>query len=353
MTPEEKIKLLESKIEILETCVVSKNIRSSKVTEEKTLSTESEIDSQLELVTHEDINIFEIWNVIWAKRIKVLGITLLISILSLLYAYLLPNIYKSEALLISNSQEEGGNGLQALAGQFGGLASLAGVNLGSGGVDKTSYALEVLNSREFIYKFIEDNGLKVAIMGVDGWDRKSNSFTYDNRVYDKEREVWVRDVVEPFKAEPSLQETYKEFLKNNLSVTKDDESGMVKISISHYSPFLARDLVSKLIDAINQTIKQQDMEEAIKSIKYLEDELKVTKLSGAQTMFYQLIEQHQQTLMLTKVRDDYVLKVVDRPIIAEDKTKPNRILICILGAVLGFVVSVVFVMISQFVTRKE
>ena len=37
----------------------------------------------------------------------------------------------------------------------------------------------------------------------------------------------------------------------------------------------------------------------VKSIKYFEDELERTNVSGAQTMFYKLIEQQFQTLMLT------------------------------------------------------
>ena len=296
----------------------------------------------------DEIDLRELWNVIWAGKIKIMAITAVFAIASVFYALSLPNIYKSEALLMPNSQEQSGGGLGALAGQFGGLASLAGINLGGGGTDKTGYALEVLKSREFIYKFLQDNDLKLAIMATDGWNRETDTFTFDEDDYNQETKTWVRKVKAPFKPEPSLQETYEEFIKENLAVSQDKETGMVKLAINHYSPYLAKDLVDKLTKAINSTIKQQDMAEATKSIQYFEQELHNTNVAGAQTMFYQLIEQQQQTLMLTKIRDDYVLKIVDRAVVAELKSKPKRALICVLGTLLGGMLSVLIVLVTHF-----
>ena len=48
--------------------------------------------------------------------------------------------------------DEGG-GLSRMAGQFGGLAALAGVSLPGGGADRTVLALEVLKSRKFVSEF--------------------------------------------------------------------------------------------------------------------------------------------------------------------------------------------------------
>lgn len=299
----------------------------------------------------DEIDLRELWNVIWQGKWKIIAITTVFAIASVFYALSLPNIYKSEALLMPNNQDVQQSGLGALAGQFGGLASLAGINLGGGSTDKTGYALEVLKSRDFLYQFIRDNNLKAAIMAVNGWDRESNTFIYKEDDYDIKSKTWIREVKAPFKPEPSLIETYENFLKENLSVSQDKETGMVKLSINHYSPYLAKELVEKLISAINHTIKQQDMAEASKSIQYFEKELETTNIAGAQTMFYQLIEQQQQTLMLTKVRDDYVLKVVDRPIVAEKKDKPKRGLIIVVVTLLGGVFALASIIIRKFIVQ--
>ena len=296
----------------------------------------------------DEIDLRELWNVIWQGKWKIIAITFVFAVASVLYALSLPNIYKSEALLMPNSQESKGGGIGALAGQLGGLASLAGISLGGGSSDKTGYALEVLKSRKFLYKFIEDNNLKVPLMAAKGWNRETNTLIIDNDVYDESSKKWLSNDSTPQQPEPSLFKTYEILLKQNLSVSQDKESGMVTLAISHFSPSFSQQLVILLTKAINDTIKNQDLEEATKSINYLTKELNETNVTGMQTMFYQLIEQQQQTLMLTKVRDDYVLKVVDPAVVAENKAKPKRALIVVLGTMLGGILAVLLVFIRYF-----
>ena len=93
-------------------------------------------------IANDEIDLRELFTVIWQGKLIVIALTILFAVASVFYAISLPNVYKSEALLApAEAQQQGGLG--ALAGQFGGLASLAGVNLGAGGgVDKTQLALE-------------------------------------------------------------------------------------------------------------------------------------------------------------------------------------------------------------------
>jgi uncharacterized protein involved in exopolysaccharide biosynthesis len=299
---------------------------------------------------NDEIDLREFFHIIWLGKWKMLVITAFFAAASVFYALSLPDIYKSEALLAPNADESSKSGLSSLAGQFGGLASLAGMDLGSsGGPDKVSLALEVLQSRQFIYKFVADNNLKELLLAVKDWDRASNKFVYNLDIYNPETKEWVGDKSSINKTkEPTLFRTYEYFLNHTLEVTQDISTGLVTLSINHYSPYLAKELVDNLIVAINLTIKQQDLSEATKSIQYLTNELLNTNVSGMQTMFYQLIEQQQQTLMLTKVRADYVLKIIDPAIVVESKYKPKRALICILGTLIGGVFAVLFVLVRYF-----
>ena len=75
------------------------------------------------------------------------------TLIGTVYALMAPNIYKSEAILAPVSSQDG----IKIPSQIGGLAALAGFNLGSlgGGGDRTALALEVLKSKKFIIKFIK------------------------------------------------------------------------------------------------------------------------------------------------------------------------------------------------------
>lgn len=301
----------------------------------------------------DEIGLMELWNIVWQGKLLIIAITAICMAGSVFYALSLPNVYKSEALLMPNSEQSGDSSLRSLAGQFGGLASLAGVSLSKGGIDKTTHALHVLKSREFLYKFIENNDLKAPIIAAEDWSREQNALLYDEDIYIKEKNVWVRDVSPPLLPEPSLREAYEAFLDQNLNISQNKETGMITLSISHYSPYLAKQLVDDLTSAINKAIKKQDMAEAQSSINYLNAELKNTNNAGAQNMFYQLIEQQQQTLMLTKVREDYVLKTVDRAVVSEVKEKPSRAIICVLGTVLGGFLGIVYILLKKLLSKRN
>ncbi|WP_229660119.1 Wzz/FepE/Etk N-terminal domain-containing protein, partial [Tersicoccus solisilvae] len=158
----------------------------------------------------DEIDLRELFAVIWQGKWLITGVTLVFAVSSAVIALMMPNIYKSEALLAPASEEQGAGGLAGLASQFGGLASMAGINLGgSGGSDKTQLAIEVLKSRQFIGDFIEKHQILPELMAVDKWNMVDNTLSFDPNVYVQESKTWVRDVKLPFQPKPSLQEAYK------------------------------------------------------------------------------------------------------------------------------------------------
>jgi LPS O-antigen subunit length determinant protein (WzzB/FepE family) len=64
-----------------------------------------------------------------------------------------------------------------------------------------------------------------------------------------------------------------------------------------------------------------------------------------QSVFYDLIEDQTKTLMLAKGSTEYVFKTVSESRVAEEKSKPKRALICILGAILGGVLGCVIALV--------
>ena len=61
--------------------------------------------------------------------------------------------------------DEANDGMSKLAGQFGGLASLAGVSLSDDSVNKSSLGLEVLKSRKFVREFVERHKICPSVDG--------------------------------------------------------------------------------------------------------------------------------------------------------------------------------------------
>jgi len=297
----------------------------------------------------DEIDLKELWNAIWAGKWLIIGITFIFSVASVLYALSLPDEYKSTALLAPASSSSSSQ-LGKLAGQFGGLASLAGINLGGGGAeDKTVIAMEIMKTWGFLEEFIKDNNIEVEVFAAEGWDRATDTLKIDPDLYDVENQKWVREFNSGRgqKLEPSGWELYEKFT-NRVSVSQDKTSGLVSLAVEFYSPEKAKDWADKLIKAINAHIQKQDRDEATKSINYLNDKIKETNVADMQSVFYQLIEEQTKTLMLAEVSEEYVFKTLSSAKVAEEKTKPKRALIAILGFMLGGMLAIIVVLIRHF-----
>jgi LPS O-antigen subunit length determinant protein (WzzB/FepE family) len=106
--------------------------------------------AQNQLQAQEDeIDLGELWRAVWAGKFTIIAISFIFAVASIFFALSKPDVYKASAISAPASAEGGAGGLGALAGQFGGLASMAGINLGGGGGDKTALSLEILKSRSF------------------------------------------------------------------------------------------------------------------------------------------------------------------------------------------------------------
>lgn len=253
----------------------------------------------------DEIDLRELWQAIWAGKWLIVAITSLFAIASVFYALSLPNEYKSTAIL-APATNTGSSALSKMAGQFGGLASLAGINLGGGGAeDKSVVAMEIMKTWGFIETFIIDNNIQVEVFAAKGWNRGANELVFDPDIYDVVSEKWVRDA-EPSNgklAEPSSWELFEAF-KNRLSISQDKTTGLISLSVEYFSPIVAKQWADQLVKAINSHVQKQDREEAIKSIEYLKAKIQETNITDMQSVFYQLIEEQTKTLMLAEVSDE-------------------------------------------------
>ncbi len=295
----------------------------------------------------DEIDLAELWFAIWSGKKLIIGITFIFAVSSIIYAINQPNIYKASTLLAPASEQGGAGGLAKMAGQFGGLASLAGINLGGGGTDKTGLALEVLKSRLFIENFITKYQLLVPLMAAKNWDINTNTLILDDELYNAKNKIWVRDVKAPKTPEPSAWEAFEAF-KELFFVSSDKESGMITLSIEHYSPEIAKQWLIWLVAEINNTMRDQDKSEAQRSIDFLSEKLQETQLADMQTVFYQLIEEQTKTIMLAEVSQEYVLKTIDPANAPDEKAKPKRGLIVMLGIILGSFLAVFIVLLRSF-----
>ncbi len=289
------------------------------------------------------IDLRELFKSLWRGKWVVIAMTLIFAVGSVVYALSLPNVYKANALL--SPAESTSGGLSKMAGQFGGLAALAGVNLGGGGTSQTSLAVQVIQSRQFIEAFIQKHDLLVPLMAAKGWDLNKNELIYDEEIYKPKANEWLREPDGLRGVKPTSQEAYEVFTQNVLGVSQDEESGLYNVSIQHFSPYIAQKWVNWIIEDINQVMRERTISEASQNLDYLNAQLTNTSVAEMQSTFYSLIEEQTKSLMLAEVQEEFVFKMVDPAVLPELKSSPNRALICIVGTFLGMSLGILIVLV--------
>ena len=298
-------------------------------------------------LTEDEIKLRTLIFTIWDGKWLILLITFIFSSCAVIYALNQPNIYRSEVLL-APVEDEASGGLSGLASQFGGLASLAGVNFGGkASLDNTKIAIEVMKSRKFTSQFITEHGILPELMASQSWKRKDNELLYEQDLFDSKSRQWVRKAQEPSKSKPSMQEAYEAFSKI-LVISSDKTSGLIKVSLEHISPHLAQQWVTWLVEDINKVMKERDVKEARKSTEFLEKQLRQTNITDIKTVLYKLVEEQAKTIMFAEVRDEYVFKTIDPALVPEKQVKPKKSLICALGFIIGLISGTAYVLVRNY-----
>jgi len=305
-------------------------------------------NDQLNNIYDDEIDIGELFHVLWDKIFYIGAITSLFSLISIIYALMLPNIYQSKATLMAVEQ---GSGMSGMVGRMSGMASLAGISLDSKSSSKDQEAIARIKSFEFFSNNFLPNIKLENLMAVKKWNQASNTLTYDASDFNSESRQWLRKAKPPRSNIPTSQEAYEEFMEI-MSVNKDKKTLLVTLSVEHKSPFIAQQWVEIMINQIDQVMRDQDRQTATKSIEYLNSLAPTVINEDIKKALSALQQEQMKRLMMVEANDNYVFKVLDSPIAAELKSKPRRSLIVIWGTILGMVLSALGVLVFNY-TRKS
>jgi len=288
----------------------------------------------------DEIDLKELFNVLWTAKKLIIQVTAIFAIGSVAYSLLLTNYYKSESLLLARSASE----TQGLS-QYSGLAAMAGVSLPSSGEDKAAQTIELIKSRKFVKHLLTFENILPSMMAAKSYNSDSQELFYDHKLYDSETKTW--------KTIPSYLEAHKEYANNMLSISQDIKTGFISIHIEHISPVFAKDFLDLIIREANELLRKKDMEESKQGLEYLTSELSKTPFVEIKESINSLIESQLETQMLTQINKDYILIEIEPPFAPEEKSKPSRALICLLGTMLGGMLSVVIVLIRHYYFMED
>ncbi len=282
---------------------------------------------------------------IWKLRLRIILITFAFGVLSVFIALNVPNKYKSSVLLSvvdQNSSEI--SSISSLASQYGGIASLAGINLPSAGnSDRSAFAISTIKSRSFLKLLVEkDQQILPKLLASKSYDASRGVINFDSRLYDSENSKWIRKPTNQYGVIPTYLELHERFDKEFLSVSQDKVTGYINLSVIHISPIFAKDLLDLIVETLNESSRLNDLEESQKALDYLYKIRLQSTQDSVKDSINKLIEAQLKTQMMANIQDEYLVSILDESFVPEKKYLPSRALICILITFLGFFLCIVF-----------
>ena len=258
-----------------------------------------------------DVNLLHVWRMFLRRRYLILAIAFVVAGIAAAASYLVKPVYRADVLLASAAAQEGDSPLGSLLGQYSGLASLAGMNIKSGAAQSVDESIAILKSRAFTQKFIETLGLMPVLFS----DPKQTAA--DGKP-------------------PSMWDAYKRF-DTMRKVSKDAETSFFKLGIEWSDPAVAAVWANTMVQMLNEHLRQKAIQEAERSIAYLQEQLEKTAVVERRQMLINLMEAETRKIVLAKSRDEYAVRVLDQAVAPKEKVRPQRAVITIAGFIVGLI----------------
>ena len=298
----------------------------------------------------DDISIIDFYKILFENKLKILIISIISSLIFFIYANSLKDIYESKALLASSSSSTSNSSLN----RFSGVASLAGINLPSDSEsNKLLIGLERLKSIDFFKMVMDKHDLYYEIIAVTSWDIETNSFSVNEDIYDIGNDEWISNNRFSINGKPSIQQTHSVFM-NNFSVNYDGKGVFISLTMRHYSPHIAKNILEVFIKEINEVTREEDISTSIDIIEYLKEENSKTRNVDLKTGIDSLIQAQIEKIAIANSTPQYVFKVISPPYSPENKSEPNRLIIVLIGFILGSIFSsVIFILKKIFILNSS
>ena len=299
----------------------------------------------------DEIDLRELFGALWAGSRKIIAITAVFAFVSVIYALSLSDQYKATVLLAPAQSDS--SDLSGALGQLGGLASLAGVDIGGGDSNEAQMAQEIMKSWSFIDVFIAENNISVEVYAAEGWSRGSNELQIDDDIYDAETKTWLVENDNTGEVGPPSSWVLFQAFSERLVVSENKKSGLVSVSIEYYSPQIAKQWLDMYVAAINAHMQQRQMEKVTNNINYLQAQIENTSIAEMREVFYTIIAEQTKNKMLAEASPEYAFVAVSPSMVPEEKSQPERAFICIIGTLLGGILSVLLVLVMHYARKSD
>lgn len=349
-------------------------------------------------IQEDEIDLLALAKTIWSQRKKIVTIVFIFFIIGLVVAIFSPKEFTASSTFVPQSSESNKTG-----GSLGGLASLAGINLGNiGGGSEIPPSLypKIVSSVTFRKALLD------ATLNVEGLDKQVTYREYFEDIYSPGGVVLIKKytiglpgvLIKAIRGEVNddtiiktdnelIKITNEEFehfkrLESQLSVAPNDKEGFVTLSFLMPEPVMAAQMAAYAQELLQKDVIAYKISNAREQLKFTEERFEEKKaefeqiqarLSGfrdrnqnivsaaaqnqlqrleaeynfAFNIYTELAKQLEQA-KLQVAKDTPIFSIIQPVTVPTEKSAPKRPLILVIFTILGFIIGLGYVFGSEF-----
>jgi uncharacterized protein involved in exopolysaccharide biosynthesis len=253
------------------------------------------------------------------------------AIVAVIISLRLPEKFQAQALITPVNQGDSG-AAGALRNKLGGVAALAGIDLGSSG-GRSEESLATFDSDGFAREFIVAENL-LPVLFAERWDAGKGKWKVDSKP-------------------PSMEAAVRKFTREVRTIAQDRKTGLVTVSVTWFKPELAAGWANRMVEMVNERVRAETTRSAERSIEYLNQELGKTSAVDLRQAIYRLIQDQVSNAMLANVQREYVFRFIDRAVPPESRVSPKRTLIVVTGTFAGLFSGLLVVLFRHFLLTRR
>jgi uncharacterized protein involved in exopolysaccharide biosynthesis len=309
------------------------------------------------------------FKIVWKEKIWIILIALLSAGLGVIKALSMKDEFVSSGKILPKYQSKAGG-----LGQLSGLASLAGIDVGSsggGGSDAIRPDLypDVLKSTPFFLEL-----LKIKVRTKDNkemlFSQFYDTFVLDNKIEEKNTKIKFpisnQYIAISYQTEKNLQN-----LRERISAVIDKKSGLITVTVKLPDPLVATIITDYSMNFLANYITNYRTEKAKRDLSFLAErldaakgkyytnqakkaqysdqyQLSMMKLQAADlqrerieseykisSTFYNSLLQKYEEAKLKLQQETPVIKVLEPPVVPNTKSEPKRAIVVLIATFLG------------------
>ena len=335
-------------------------------------------DPDIKIIENDEINLINLFKIIWGGRWFVILTTVIGGLLVLAYTYTLTPLYKSEISLYpvtSSPTSAGMSQLQSMASSFG---------YDVGGSEANFNIPDVVKSRR----------IKLSILNKKWhFDELNENMTLPEYWHKDDKPGIISRIFGKKELDPALKYLKWETgalkkINERIKVSESNKTGLITVSVLSEEPKLSKDIVTYIAEALisyindvqgkrageNRQFIEERITEATAQLEKSEESLKTFReenrsIKDSPELQMQLerlmrdaevnkqvfitLKQQYEIARIEEVKEAPVVNVLDEGRVAVEKDKPKRKIMVLLSIFILFNICAVFVFLISFSEYKR